>query len=187
MLIVKYQTKYLAMLREKITMLVLLVAVGSLGACDSKQHSNPVETKKSERNCNFTALTELVGKREKDILECYEMGGGALIGKENEFSTTVLRKNDQFILILSRMGKDADFVVKDAMQLPKLVPNETILYGSCYTNSKSGVVDAVAIADYVEHQQFLIPKQSWIIDFESARIKPASNSKVTCVNESYGV
>lgn len=172
----------------RIVFWILFATFILVAGCEAKERSEIAETQQpSQLNCEFAALRELVGKSEKEISHCFEKGGAALIGKENKFATKVFRRNGQFILILSRKKKDAGFIVTDAILLPKIAPNDTILYGSCYSNYKSGVVDAVAIAKYVKNQQFLAPKQSWIIDFEAGKIKPNEGTKLTCVNESYGV
>ena len=166
--------------------IIFAIAVPS-AACHAEEAAGGRHTQHAEGNCSFGELKEWVGKREKQILLCFQTGGSALIGKDNQFAAKVLQKADRFIVILSHKNQEGEFAIEDVVQLPKVASGKTILYGSCYTKFESGIVDAIAIAKHEKNKQFFIPTRSWIIDFGARKIRPNKGTKLTCVNESYGV
>ncbi len=156
--------------------------------CDVKDRLETTAPKSPQSSCDFVNAKEVVGKLKKEVLHCFEEygGGGALIGINNEFSVEILRKRGQLFVMLSK-GIHEKYIIVDMLSLPSLSQGDAIITSACFTNSESRIIDAIAIAKYDKNQQFLIPKQSWIIDFDIEKIRPNKLAKVTCVNESYGV
>jgi hypothetical protein len=164
-------------------------------ACDSKQstdnegkrHATTSAQKISEGTCDFSSPNELIGKNSKEFLSCFEDWGGALIGKDSMFLTVGLRRDKENFILLAKMEKGSEYVVLDAMRIPVLHKDENFIFGECFTDPKSRMADAVAIVKYgKEEDRFLIPKQTWLIDFKSGKFKLNKNTKVTCLNESFG-
>ena len=155
--------------------------------CNAASEVGLLAKNTSKDDCSYNGIDSLVGKNQKRISECFSVVGAALIGKNNAFSVLIIQSDGQQVIVLGREYKDEGFIIKAAMKRPKLAKGEAFLYGSCYTDYGSGIVNALAIVAYNQGQQYLTAKKSWIIDFDKARMIENKTTKITCVNESYGV